>query len=324
MQKKKMRGWALAAILVAAMGNAAAQSYPAKAVKIVVPQAPGGATDVFARHMAEKLGAAWGQPVVVENRAGAAGIIGTDSVAKAEPDGYTLLLTYAGSQAVNQSLYSKIPFDSVKDFATVATVATTPFLLVVGAGSPLQDFPSLVARAKAEPGRVTYSTSGNGSINHLLSESLNVEAGIKMMHVPYKGIAAALLDVASGNVDTAFAAVPSALPLVNGGKLRAIAVSSAKRNASLPNVPAIAEMGYPNFDVSPWWGILAPANTPRPVVDKINADVAKILQTEASREFFRNQGADTLITSPDKFHAMLESDVVKWAKVVKASGAKVD
>ncbi|MNT54399.1 Tripartite tricarboxylate transporter family receptor [compost metagenome] len=145
-----------------------------------------------------------------------------------------------------------------------------------------------------------------------------------MMHVPYKGIAAALLDVASGNVDTAFAAVPSALPLVNGGKLRAIAVSSAKRNASLPNVPAIAEMGYPNFDVSPWWGILAPANTPRPVVDKTNADVAKILQTEASREFFRNQGADTLITSPDKFHAMLESDVVKWAKVVKASGAKVD
>lgn len=324
MQKKKMRGWALAAILAAAMGNAAAQSYPTKAVKIVVPQAPGGATDVFARHMAEKLGAAWGQPVVVENRAGAAGIIGTDSVAKAEPDGYTLLLTYAGSQAVNQSLYSRIPFDSVKDFATVATVATTPFLLVVGANSPLKDFPSLIARAKAEPGRVTYSTSGNGSINHLLSESLNVEAGIKMMHVPYKGIAAALLDVASGNVDTAFAAVPSALSLVNGGKLRAIAVSSAQRNASLPDVPAIAEMGYPNFDVSPWWGILAPASTPRPVVDKINADVAKILQAEGSREFFRNQGADTLITSPEKFHAMLESDVVKWAKVVKASGAKVD
>lgn len=322
--QKTMRGWALATILTAAMGAAAAQSYPAKAVKIVVPQAPGGATDVFARHMAEKLGALWGQPVVVENRAGAAGIIGTDAVAKAEPDGYTLLLTYAGSQAVNQSLYSKIPYDSVKDFATVATVATTPFLLVVGTNSPLKDFPSLIARAKAEPGRVTYSTSGNGSINHLLSESLNVEAGIKLMHVPYKGIAAALLDVASGNVDTAFAAVPSALSLVNGGKLRAIAVSSARRNASLPDVPAIAEMGYPGFDVSPWWGILAPANTPRPVVDKINADVAKVLQTEGSRAFFHGQGADTLITQPEQFHAMLESDVVKWAKVVKASGAKVD
>lgn len=321
---KKILGLALITILFGMFGSASAQSYPTKAVKIVVPQAPGGATDVFARHMADKLGALWRQPVVVENRAGAAGIIGTDVVAKAEPDGYTLLLTYAGSQAVNQSLYSKLPFDSVKDFSTVATIATTPFLLVVGEDSSIKDFPSLIARAKAAPGRLTYSTSGNGSINHLLSESLNVEAGIQMMHVPYKAIAAALLDVSSGTVDNAFSAVPSAIPLVNGGKLRPIAVSSAKRNASFPDVPAIAEMGYPNFDVSPWWGILAPANTPQLVVEKINADVAKVLQTEASREFFRHQGAESLITTSAQFHDMLESDVVKWAKVVNASGAKVD
>lgn len=217
-----------------------------------------------------------------------------------------------------------MPFDSVKDFTTVSTVATTPFYLVVGESSKVQDFKDLVARAKGEPGRVTYATSGNGSINQLLSESLNSEAGIKMVHVPYKGIAAALTDVASGTVDNAFAAVPSALPLIKGGKLRAIAVSSAKRNASLPDVPTIAEMGYPAFDVSPWWGILGPAGMPKAKVVKVNKDVAAALHTPESQTFFRGQGADVFVTQPDEFHKLLQSDVDKWAKVVKASGAKLD
>ena len=320
------RSWSaiLLAVLALFGATSAAQTWTDKPVKLIVPQAPGGATDVFARYMASKLGALWGQPVVVDNRAGAAGVVGTEVVAKSPADGYTLLLTYAGSQAVNQSIYSKLPFDSVKDFTTVATVATTPFFLVVGANSPIKDFRDLIARAKAKPGSMTYSTSGNGSINHLLSESLKVEAGIDMVHVPYKAIAAALTDVMSGNVDNAFAAVPSAIQLIRGGKLRAVAVSSARRNAGLPDVPSIAEMGYPNFDVSPWWGILGPAGMPKAIVDRINADVEQVLKTPESQAFFRDQGAEVLVMTPEVFLKTLESDVVKWAKVVKASGAKLD
>jgi tripartite-type tricarboxylate transporter receptor subunit TctC len=300
------------------------QAYPSKPVKLIVPQAPGGATDVFARYVGQKLSTRWGQPVVVENRAGAAGVVGTDAVAKSPADGYTMLVTYAGSQAVNQSLYAKLPFDSVKDFQTVATLARTPFLLVVGAGSPLKSFPELVERAKAKPGSVTYATSGNGSINHLLSESLKVEAGIDMVHVPYKAIAAAMTDVMGGQVDNAFAAFPSAIQLVRGGKLRALAVSSAKRNPSAPDVPTIAELGHPSFDVAPWWGILAPAGTPRAIVDKVNADVAEVLRSPEAQAFFRDQGSEALVMSPDEFERVLREDIVKWAKVVKTSGARLD
>ena len=312
----------VAAALMAA--PAFGQDYPSRPVKFIVPQAPGGATDVFARYVGQRLSAKWGQPVVVENRVGAAGVIGTDAVAKSAADGYTMLVTYAGSQAVNQTLYAKIPFDSVKDFQTVATIARSPFLLVVGAGSPIRSFPDLIARARAKPGSVTYATSGNGSINHLLSESLKVEAGIDMVHVPYKAIAAAMTDVIGGQVDNAFAAFPSAIQLVRGGKLRALAVSSARRNAGAPDVPTIAEMGYPSFDVAPWWGILAPAGTPRAVVDKVNADVAEILRDPEVQAFLRNQGSEPLVMSPDEFMKTLQEDVVKWARVVKTSGARID
>ena len=314
----------LAAACCAVALAAQAQAYPAKPVKVIVPQGAGGATDVFARFIGQRLSVKWGQPVVVENKAGAAGVVGTDVVAKAPPDGYTLLVTYAGSQAVNQSLYAKLPFDSVKDFETVATIARTPFFLVVAADSPIRSFQDLIARAKAKPGSITYATSGNGSINHLLSESLKVEAGVSMVHVPYKAIAAAMTDVVGGQVDNAFAAVPSAIGLIRGGKLRALAVSSARRNASAPDVPTIAELGYPDFDVSPWWGILAPAGTPRAIVDKVNADVAEVLRAPDTQAFLRDQGAEPLAMSPRQFHDVLVGDVEKWAKVVKTSGARID
>jgi tripartite-type tricarboxylate transporter receptor subunit TctC len=303
---------------------AGAQTFPLKTVKFVVPQAPGGATDVFARYLGNRLGAKWGQPVVVENKAGAAGVVGTDAVAKSAADGYSFLVTYAGSQAVNQSLYAKLPFDSVKDFQTVATFATTPFFLVVGSASQAKTFQEFVAAAKAKPGSITYASSGSGSINHLLSESLKVEAGIDMMHVPYKAIAAAMTDVMGGQVDNAFASVPSVISLIRGGKMRALAVSSARRNSIAPEVPTIAELGYPSFAVNPWWGMLAPAGTPRAIVDKVNADVAEQLRAAEVQAFFKDQGAEALITTPDAFQKLLEEDVQKWAKVVKSSGARID
>jgi tripartite-type tricarboxylate transporter receptor subunit TctC len=317
---------ALLLLLAAAMHApfAAAQTYPAKPVRIIVPQAPGGATDVFARFVGAKLAAKWGQPVVVENRAGAAGVVGTEVVAKSAPDGHTLLLTYAGSQAVNQTLYKSIPFDSVKDFQPVATLAVTPFFLVLGPKSAARDLKEFISGAKAKPGALTYASSGNGSINHLLAEMLKTEAGIELLHVPYKGIAAAIGDVMGGQVDAAFTSVPSVISHVRSGKLRAIAVSSAKRNAAAPEVPSIAESGLPGFDVNPWWGILAPAGTPRAVVDRINSDVGELLKTEEAVAFFRKQGADTLLTTPEAFLRLLEGDVQKWARVVKSSGARID
>jgi tripartite-type tricarboxylate transporter receptor subunit TctC len=312
----------LCAVMLAA--PAAAQPFPSRPVHVIVPQTPGGATDVFARLVSQKLSEKWGQSVVVENKAGAAGVVGTDVVAKSAPDGYTLLLTYAGSQAVNQSLYAKLPFDSVEDFQTVTTVAVTPFLLVVGPKSKVKDLKELIAAARKDPEAITYASPGSGSVNHLLAEMLKSEAKINLTHVPYKGIAAGIADIVAGRVDMAFTSLPSVIGHVRSGQLRAIAVSSAKRNDAAPDVPTVAEQGIPGFDVSPWWGILAPAGTPRPIVDKINADVAEVLKTPEMQAKFKDQGGEIFLTTPDAFLKLLESDVVKWGKVVKASGARVD
>ncbi|MDH5245647.1 MAG: tripartite tricarboxylate transporter substrate binding protein [Betaproteobacteria bacterium] len=314
---------ALACALLSA-APAAAQPYPAKPVRFIVPQAPGGATDVFARAVAQKLGERWGQTPVVENRAGAAGVIGTDIVAKAPADGYTLLVTYAGSQAVNQSLYAKLPFDSVKDFQPVATLAVTPFMLIVGPKLPVSDLKSFVAAARAKPGEINYASSGNGSVNHLLGEMLKTEAGINIVHVPYKGVAAAITDVIGGQVAAAWSSVPSVIELVKSGKVKALAVSSARRNAAAPDIPSVAESGFPGFDVNPWWGILAPAGTPRAIVDKLNAEIGGLLKTTAIAELFAKRGAEVYLTTPEQFQKLLEDDVQKWAKVVKASGARID
>ena len=303
---------------------AAAQPYPSRVVKLIVPQTPGGATDVFARKIGQLLSEKWGQPVVIENRAGAGGVVGTDVVAKSAPDGYTLLVTYAGSQAINPSLYPKIPFDSVKDFQTIATLASTPFVLIVSPKLPAKDIAEYVALARARPDALTYASSGNGSVNHLLGEMLKTEAGIKMLHVPYRGVAPAITDVIGGQVDSAFSSVPSVLQMVQTDKVRALAISSAKRVAAAPEIPTIAESGFPGFDVNPWWGILAPAGIDVTIVRKINEDVANILRTKEMIDFLAAQGAEPLITSPEAFLKILEADVVKWAKVVKSAGVTLN
>jgi tripartite-type tricarboxylate transporter receptor subunit TctC len=297
----------------------AADTYPSRTVKLLVPQAPGGATDVFARKVAQLLGERWNQPVIVENRAGAAGVIGTEAVAKATPDGYTLLVTYAGSQAVNPSLYPDLAFDSVKDFQTVATIASTPFFFIVNTNLPARTLQDFVALARQKPGALTYASSGNGSINHLLGEMLKLEADIKILHVPYKGVAPAIADVIAGHVDSAFSSAPSVMGLIKSGQVRALAVSSARRVDIAPDVPTVAESGYPGFDVNPWWGILAPAKIDPAITGKINADVNDILNSEAMKSFLAAQGAEPLVTTPEQFSEMLKKDVTNWAKVVKAA-----
>jgi tripartite-type tricarboxylate transporter receptor subunit TctC len=300
------------------------QAWPSKPVHLIVPQTPGGATDVFARAVGQKLAERWGQPVVVENKGGAAGVIGTDYVAKAPPDGYTLLVTYEGSQAINQTLYAKLPFDSVADFSPVATLAVTPFFLIVGPKMTATSTKEYLAAAKAQPGKISYSSSGSGSINHLLGEVLKTETGVNILHVPYKGITAAISDVVGGQVDSGFASVPSVIQLVQANKVRALAVTSPKRNASAPQVPTFIESGCPGLEVNPWWGVLGPANLPAQVTAKINADVATVLATTEIQEVFRKQGASAYVQSADAFLAQLKNDVQKWAKVVKSSGARVD
>jgi tripartite-type tricarboxylate transporter receptor subunit TctC len=317
----------VAAVLLAAVSwssSVAAQEYPTKAVRIVVPQAAGGGTDTFARAIAQKLSERWGQPAVVENRPGAGGIVGTEFVAKSPPDGYTLLVTYEGSQAINQSLYEKLPFDSVKDFQPIATIAVTPFLLIVSPRAQAKSLQEFVSTARANPDKLSYGSAGNGSVNHLLGEMLKSEANIRVTHVPYKGAPQATADVIGGHVDAAFASVPSVISAVQQGTVRALAVSSGKRIAISPDIPTVAEAGFANFDVNPWWGILAPAGLSPSLTQKINTDVSEILKTPEMQQLLGKQGATPLLSSPDEFRGLLERDVEKWQKAVKASGATIN
>jgi tripartite-type tricarboxylate transporter receptor subunit TctC len=308
----------------AAASPAPAQDYPSRLVRLVVPQAAGGGTDTFARAIGQKLSERWGQSVVIENRPGAGGVVGTDFVAKAAPDGYTLLVTYEGSQAINQSLYEKLPFDSLRDFYPIATIAVTPFLLIVGPRVEAKTLGEFISFARANPDRLTYGSAGNGSVNHLLGEMLKTEADIRVAHIPYKGAPAAIADVIGGHIDAAFASMPSVISSVQSNVVRALAVSSVKRVAVAPDIPTIAEAGFEKFDVNPWWGILAPAGMSRSIAQKISADIADILKTPDMEEVLAKQGATPLISSPEAFRDLLAQDIEKWKKVVKASGATIN
>jgi tripartite-type tricarboxylate transporter receptor subunit TctC len=313
-----------AAALAAWPSYLLAEDFPTKLVRIIVPQTAGGATDTFARSIGQKLSERWKQPVVIENRAGAGGVIGTEAVAKAAPDGYTLLVTYEGSQAINPSLYENLPFDSVKDFVPIATIAVTPFLLIVGPQIKAKTFQEFLALARADPGKLNYGSAGNGSVNHLLGEMLQVEAGIRITHVPYKGAPQAISDVIGGHVDSAFASAPSVIASVQQGLVRALAVSSGERVAISPETPTIRESGVKDFDVNPWWGIFGPAGLSQSIVTKINSDVAEILKTPDFQEVLAKQGGTSLTSSPEEFGNLLRKDIAKWAKTVKAAGVKMN
>ena len=301
---------------------ATAQDFPSHPVRIVVPQTPGGASDTLARIMAQKLSEKWGQPVVVENRPGAGGNVGMEVVANAPADGYTLLMSYVGTHAINGSLYKKLPFDPEKDFAPVATLATLPFVIVARSDARFRSVPDLVAVAKQQ--RLTFGSAGNGSVNHLLGEMFNSAAGVKLVHVPYRGAAPAMQDLLAGQIDLVFTSLPSVAGSIKQGSMLALAVTSAKRSPSFPNIPTIAEAGFKDFDVNPWFGLFAPAKVPAAVVHKINTDINQLLKSQDVVDKFAAQGAEVFATDPAQFAAILHADIAKWSHVVKASGATVD
>ena len=316
--------WGLAAALVCFATGALAQPYPNHPIRLVVPFPAGGTTDILARDAAPKLTEVLGQPVVVDNRPGAGGNIGADLVAKSQPDGYTLLVGTVGTHAINPSLYAKMPYDHVKDFAPVVLVAGVPNVLVVNPSLPVNSVADLIKLAKSKPGSVNFASSGNGTSIHLSGELFKTMAGVDMTHVPYKGSAPALIDLVSGQVQVMFDNLPSSLPQIKAGKLRAIAVTSLKRSPALPDVPTISESGLPGFEASSWFGLLAPAGTPPAVVTRLNAEVNKWLQSPEGREQLLAQGAQAAGGTPEQFVAHIRAETDKWAKVVKASGAKVD
>jgi len=310
--------------LAMAHATAAAQAWPSKPIKWIVPFAPGGTTDILARTVSEKLSPALGVPVVVENRPGAGGGVGAELVARATPDGYTIMGGTISTHAINASLYKDLPYDPVKDFVPITMIARVPNMLVVNPGVPAKDVKELIVLLKANPGRYTFASSGNGTSQHLSGELFKTMAGVDMQHIPYKGSPPALQDVVGGQVTMTFDNITTAWPLAKAGKLKALAVTTAKRSDIAPDVPTLAESGLPGFEVGSWQGVFAPAGTPPAIVKRLNAEIVKILGMPDVREKLGALGAEIVADSPEDFAAIVKAEVAKWAEVVKKSGAKVD
>ena len=303
--------------------SAAAPAYPSKPIRLIVPLTAGGPTDILARLIAQPLGDSFGQQVVIDNRPGAAGNIGAEMVAKAAPDGYTLFMGTSGPLSINVSLYNKIAYDSLRDFAPVILAASAPFVVVVNPSVPVNNLKELSALAKAKPGQLNYG-SVPGSASHLSTELFKSMAGVDILHIPYKGAVLATTDTIAGQVQVSFASTPGGVPPVKSGKLRAIAVTSLQRITVLPNVPTVAEAALPGYEASVWYGVVAPARTPATIVQKLNSEIARILQQRVHRERIAANDFEPTASTPAQFGEFIRSETAKWAKVVKASGTRAD
>jgi tripartite-type tricarboxylate transporter receptor subunit TctC len=313
-----------ALLLPAFSCGALAQAYPNKPIRLVVGFTPGGVSDVLSRAISMRLSQGFGQQVVVDNRPGAGTTIASEIVAKSAPDGYTLYFCDATTHAINATLYSKLPYDSVADFTYISLVASTPLLLVVNPALPAKSVPELIALAKSKAGQLNYASSGNGTIVHLAGETFKTMAGVDLVHVPYKGSAPAAIAVIAGDVAFTFSTMPAALPHVKGGRLRALAVTTPARVAAVQDIPTVAESGLPAFDLTLYSGVIGPAGIPREIVERIHGELVRVVNLPEIRDFFATQGATPMTSSPEQFATHMRADIVKLGRAVKASGAKAD
>ena len=311
-----------ALLLAFISGIAWAQVYPSKPVRVIVTFPPGGTPDIYGRVMSAELQKLWNQPVVVENRTGAGGTIGTDAVAKAPPDGYTLLFAADATLTLAPAVIPRLPYDPLRDFAPIVNVTTGPFVLLAHPSFPASSVQELIALAKAQPGKIPYASSGAGTQQHLSMETVRAMTGIEMLHVPYKGFGQGVTDVMAGQVPLIFGGITASIQYINGGKLKGIAVTSPRRAKALPQLPSFAEAGLPGFDIQAWYGFLAPAGTPRDIVRKVNADALAILGRPDFQERLAKDGIEPVGGTPESFAAQIKADIERWAKVVKAAGVK--
>lgn len=311
----------IALIVLATTGAALAQSYPSRTIKVISPWAAGGAADSIIRPVAQKLADLWGQPVVIENQAGASGMIGTASVAKAAPDGYTLLLSSLGPIAISPALQPRMAYDSLKDFEPITQLVSAPQALVIRQGLPVQTVRELIAHARANPMKLSYGSNGAGSTTHLGVEMLAQMAGVQLLHVPYKGSAQVSTDLMGGQIDLAVINIAGVLPMLDSARVRVLAVSTPRRSAILPKLPTVAET-IPGYDLNSWWGLSAPAGTPRDIIQRLHAETAKIMQSREIDQRMKDAGLEVEATSPEQFSAQIRKDLIAWAAIVRKGGIK--
>ncbi|HVJ25843.1 MAG TPA: tripartite tricarboxylate transporter substrate binding protein [Burkholderiales bacterium] len=318
-----MRLLALVAGLLFSLTLGAQDTWPSRPIRFILPFPPGGGTDILGRLIGERLSAGLGQPVVTENRGGAGGNVGAEAAARSAPDGYTIVLV-APSLAISPSLYSKINYDPVKDFAPISLVATVPNVMITQPSLPVQNLQEFIAYVKSKPGQLNFGSGGAGTSNHLAGELFNLVTGTKLVHIPYKGVNLAMQDVLSGNVHLVFIGIPAAAPHVKAGKLRALALVAPQRSAALPDVPTVAEAGLREFEVTTWYGVLAPAGTPRNVITRLNGELVKIMHSPELKDKLAAMGTDPLTGTPEEFAAYIKSEIAKWGDVIRKAGVKAD